>query len=168
MSNKPVIILGAGATKACGGPLTDEILPAALKNWFEMDGQQFSVNNREDLLYLAKDFMQECFNVPADNDLITKDTCPSLPMVLSMLRRSTQLDLPIGNYGGEDLVKARRAIEYSIFAVIEATLHRIPHNKRFHTELLKPFYQKGIEPTVVSLNYDVLVDNAMFILSENY
>ena len=73
MSNKPVIILGAGATKACGGPLTDEILPAALKNWFEMDGQQFSVNNREDLLYLAKDFMQECFNVPADPDLITKD-----------------------------------------------------------------------------------------------
>ena len=47
MSSKPVVILGAGATKACGGPLTDEILPAALRNWFEMDGQQFSVINAE-------------------------------------------------------------------------------------------------------------------------
>lgn len=166
MSSKPVVILGAGATKACGGPLTDEILPAALRNWFEMDGQQFSVINREDLLILAKEFMQKCFNVPADNDLITKDTCPSLPMVLSMLRRSTQLGLSIGEFGGEDLVKARRAIEYSIFAVIEATLHRIPAHKRFHTELLEPFYAKGIEPTVISTNYDVIVDNAMFVLSE--
>ena len=168
MSNNPVIVLGAGATKACGGPLTDEILPAALKNWFEMDGQQFSVNNREDMLVLAKEFMQRCFNVPVDNDLITKDTCPSLPMVLSMLRRSTQLNMPIGDFSGDNLVKARRAIEYSIFAVIEATLHRIPENKRFHTELLKPFYLKGIEPTVISLNYDVIVDNAMFLLSEFY
>ena len=168
MNTKQVIILGAGATKACGGPLTDEILPAALKNWFEMDGQQFSVNNREDLLFLAKEFMRNCFNVPTDDDLITKDTCPSLPMVLSMLRRSTQLNLPIGNYDGEDLVKARRAIEYSIFAVIEATLQRIPYNKRFHTQLLEPFYRKGVEPTVISLNYDVIVDNAMFLLSERF
>jgi hypothetical protein len=28
MAEKPIIILGAGATKACGGPLTNEILPA--------------------------------------------------------------------------------------------------------------------------------------------
>jgi len=30
MAEKPLIILGAGATKACGGPLTPDILPAAL------------------------------------------------------------------------------------------------------------------------------------------
>jgi len=31
MSEHPLIVLGAGATKACGGPPTDEILPAALR-----------------------------------------------------------------------------------------------------------------------------------------
>ena len=29
MNEKTVVVLGAGATKACGGPLTNEILPGA-------------------------------------------------------------------------------------------------------------------------------------------
>ncbi len=27
MNNRTVVVFGAGATKACGGPLTNEILP---------------------------------------------------------------------------------------------------------------------------------------------
>lgn len=168
MYQRPVIILGAGATKACGGPLTDEILPAALKNKLVIGGEEFGITDREDLLFLTRDFMLKCFNIPTDDEFITKETCPSLPMVLSMLRRSTQLKQPIGEFDGEDLIKARRAVEYSVFAVIEAALKRIPYNKRFHNQLLQPLYQNGLEPTVISLNYDVIVDNAMFVLSENF
>ena len=40
MARHPVIILGAGATKACGGPLTNEILPAVLIGEMETDGRQ--------------------------------------------------------------------------------------------------------------------------------
>jgi hypothetical protein len=166
MSEKPVIILGAGATKACGGPLTDEILPAALNGEMEHDNEKTLVADREELLFLTSQFLTECFNVPTTRP-VTKSDCPSLPMVLSMLRRSIDLKQPIGDWEGERLVKARRAIEYSIFAVIEAALRRMSSSTRFlHNQLLEPLYARGADVTVTSLNYDVIVDNAMFALCE--
>jgi hypothetical protein len=162
---KPVIILGAGATKACDGPLTDEILPAALNGEMAHDNEKTMVKDREELLALTEQFLTECFNVPSSRP-VTKEDCPSLPMVLSMLRRSEDMSVGIGRWQGRDLVKVRRAIEYAAFAVIEAALRQIPPDKRFHTQLLTPLYERDVEPTVISLNYDVIVDNAMFTLSE--
>jgi hypothetical protein len=167
MSGYPVIILGAGATKACGGPLTDEILPAALNGQMAHDDRVTLVKDREKLLDLTRDFLKECFNVPVDKNQVLKEDCPSLPMVLSMLHRSIEQGLPIGKWKGESLVKAKRAIEYSIFAVIEAALMRA-NRKHLHHDLLKPLYQANISPVVVSLNYDVIVDNAMFFLSDRH
>ena len=167
MVKNPVIILGAGATKACGGPLTDEILPAALNGKIADDLRAVKVDDREELLDLTWKFMTECFNVP-NTGVIKKEDCPNLPMILSMLRRSIELGQPIGNWGGEDLVRVKRAIDYSIFAVIEAALRHMPRNARSHTLVLEPLYKKHIEPTVISLNYDVIIDNAMFALSERY
>lgn len=168
MVTKPVIIFGAGATKACGGPLTDEILPAALNGEIAHDDRTTLVEDREELLGLTRQFLAECFNVPVQKDLIKKEDCPSLPLVLSMLRRSIELKKSIGTWEGEHLVKAKRAIEYSVFAVIEAALRRIRQNRQLHLNLLKPLYQQQIEPTVISLNYDVIIDNAMFSLSDEY
>lgn len=164
----PIIILGAGATKACNGPLTDEILPAALNGAMAHDDQRTLVEDREELLSLARDFLSDCFNVILDGHVITKEECPSLPMVLSMLRRSVELGLPIGNWQGERLVRARRAIEYAVFAVIEAALRRIPADRRFHSTLLEPLYVRNVEPSVISLNYDVIIDNVMFSLADEH
>lgn len=167
MVKNPVIILGAGATKACGGPLTDEILPAALNGEMAHDDTTTLVEDREELLGLTREFLGECFNVPLDQQSVGKEDCPSLPFVLSMLRQSVELDKPIGKWKGTELLKAKRAIEYAVFAVIEAALRRIPPDRQFHHTLLAPCYQQGIQPTVISLNYDVIVDNAMFSLSED-
>lgn len=167
MVKNPVIILGAGATKACGGPLTDEILPAALNGEIVDDMRAVKVDDREELLYLTWKFMTECFNVPETRP-IKKEDCPNLPMVLSMLRRSIEMDMPIGNWQGQDLVKAKRAIEYSVFSVIEAALRKITSNAHLHHSLLEPLYKNKTQPVVVSLNYDVIVDNTMFSLSDGY
>lgn len=166
MPEKPIIILGAGATKACGGPLTDEILPAALNGQIEQDNPHTLVEDREELLALSGQFLNECFNVPTGRPVDKRD-CPSLPMVLSMLRSSIDENQPLGNWQGERLVKAKRAIEYSIFAVIEAALRRMTaHAQSLHQQLLEPLYARGAAVTVASLNYDVIVDNAMFSLCE--
>ena len=168
MAEKPVIVLGAGATKACGGPLTDEILPAALRGEMAHDDLVTRVEDREQLLNITTRFLCDCFNVPEDINRVSRENCPPLPMVLSMLRRSALAGLPIGRWEGERLVQAKRAIEYAVFAVIEAALRKIPPDRRFHHRLLQPIYERGIEPAVLSLNYDVIVDNAMFGLSESY
>jgi hypothetical protein len=168
MEEKPIIILGAGATKACGGPLTNDILPAALNREMAYDDRKTLVEDREELLYLTHEFLTDCFNVPIDHHPIKSEDCPSLPMVLSMIRRSVELGLPLGRWEGERLIKVRRSLEYAIFAVIEAALRRIPQTQQFHRTLLEPLYKRGVEPSVVSLNYDVIVDNAMFALSDKY
>ncbi len=85
MDEKPIIVLGAGATKACGGPLTDDILPAALHGEMAHDDRTTLLEDREELLSLSGEFLHDCFNVPIDRDQITKENCPSLPLVLSML-----------------------------------------------------------------------------------
>ncbi len=167
MVRNPVIILGAGATKACGGPLTDEILPAALNGEIIQDERTSRVRDREELLQFTRDFLGECFNVPVDRNSVRKEDCPPLPFVLSILRQSVDSRKPLGkNWKGERLIQAKRAIEYSAFAVIEAALRRIPQNRQLHHNLLKSLYTRGVEPTVISLNYDVIVDNAMFHLSD--
>jgi hypothetical protein len=168
VTERPVIILGAGATKACGGPLTDEILPAALNGEMTGDAQENEVQDREQLLGLSRQFLAECFHVPINKTKIEKRDCPSLPMVLSMLRRSLDLNKPLGQWQGDRLVKARRAVEYSVFAVIEAALRDIPAGQDSHSKMLEPIYQRGIAPSVVSLNYDVIIDNVMFRMSEQY
>ncbi|HEX9544449.1 MAG TPA: hypothetical protein VF955_04645, partial [Pyrinomonadaceae bacterium] len=167
MSLKPVIILGAGATKACGGPLTNEILPAALNGAMADEFNSNPVADREKLLPLTRDFLVDCFNVPANVHPVRQDQCPALPFLLSMVRRSSDMGQPIGNWTGQRLIEARRAIEYAVFAVIEAALKKIPAGQEFHSQLLEPLYHRGIEPSVVSLNYDVIVDNTMFRLNEN-
>jgi hypothetical protein len=167
MSEKPIVILGAGATAACGGPLTDQILPAALNGKMAHDDQKTLVADREELLGLTRQFLGDCFNVPLQRPEVTKDDCPSLPMVLSMLRQSVARKRPMGNWEGERLVKAKRAIEYAAFAVIEAALRSVPRDNP-HRNLLEPLYLRGVEPVVVSLNYDVIVDNEMFALNERY
>ncbi len=166
MSEKPVIILGAGATKACGGPLTDEILPAALNGQMRHDWGATAVQDREELMVLLHDFLRHCFNVPQRSP-VQKEDCPPLPMVLSMIHESVKSDKDIGGWGGERLIKAKRAIEYSILAVIEAVVQGIPVDQCHHA-LLEPLYRRGLEPTVVSLNYDVLVDKAMFLLGDAF
>lgn len=168
MQERPIIILGAGATKACGGPLTDDILPAALNGEMAHDDMTTLVEDREELLHLTREFLADCFNVPVDRRPVRREDCPSLPLVLSMLRRSVELRRPLGAWEGDRLVKAKRAVEYAIFAVIEAALRRIPPDRQFHRTLLEPLYRRGVEPSVASLNYDVIVDNAMFSLSEQY
>lgn len=168
MVKSPVIILGAGATKACGGPLTDEILPAALNGEMAHDNVTTLVQDREELLSLARDFLANCFNVPLNRQPVKKEDCPSLPFVLSMLHKSVGSRKPIGTWKGKRLIKAKRSIEYAVFAVIEAALRRIQQNRQLHHKLLRPLYQQNVEPTVISLNYDVIVDNAMFSLSDQY
>jgi hypothetical protein len=51
MNEKPLIILGADATKACGSLLTDEILPAALNGEMQHDDQATLVAPRQRQFY---------------------------------------------------------------------------------------------------------------------
>ena len=86
---------------------------------------------------------------------------PPLPLVLSLIDTALDRDeafsarWPVG-----ELRKVREALEYVIFALLEFRLRNVqPHYQKFFLNLYDVIPPKDV--TVLSLNYDIIADNAM-------
>jgi len=151
-----VLILGAGATKACGGPTTNEILSEADTNACAIE--------REDYLETLNSFLEQVFLLPP-RSCRTVSSYPSLPLLMSLIDVVIDRGQPLhANYGAEKLRRVREALEYVIFAVLEHQLRgAIP---QFHSEAVQLLYPGGQEPTLISLNYDIIADNMLAELAQ--
>ncbi len=111
--DRPVVILGAGATKACerdGGPripLTDELLRAAL-------AIQDGVVDRSEWMRILKKFLREVF---------PNAQSPSLPTLLGLVDTGIERDQPLApKWTADRLRNVRKAVEYAVFAALNETL----------------------------------------------
>jgi len=150
-----VIFLGAGATKACGGPLTNEILPAILGN--------LSTSDPDGRLPKLYKFLCDQFHISANSP---SELYPGLPMLMSLL--DTALDRRQAFHPAWDansILEIREAIEFGIFDVLEEKLSKAPTNN--HWDLLGRIYPHPTQPCVISTNYDLIIDTAMMFLSES-
>jgi kumamolisin len=149
------IFLGAGATKACGGPMTNEILPAILGG--------YSVSASAGAVPRLQQFLQDQFHI-FPNSL--RESYPGLPMLMSLL--DTAIDRRQGldrAWDANSIVEIREAIELGIFDLLEEKLLAAPTNN--HWELLNTVYPSPAKPRVISTNYDLIIDTAMMFLSES-
>ncbi len=147
-SDRVVVVLGAGATKACGGPLTGEILPRAFL--------------KPALLQSLQRFLAQHFGVPRSGR--REEDYPQLPLLLSLIDTAIDREHGFGgNWTVDQLRAVRKQAEYAVFKVIADTLKQAsqrgfdPHARLFdliHRETGRP-------PTVISLNYDLLADHAL-------
>jgi hypothetical protein len=157
MRDTPVIIFGAGATKDCGGPLTNEILPEAL-------ALDVTLTLQQDALALVQRFLNENFPVLAQRQ--TPQDYPSLPLLLSLLDTSIDRKQPFSpGWHPERVAEVRQAVEAAVFAVLD---FRSPQQEvGSYLGLLQLAYP-GLRPegTVISLNYDMILDIAMFELCQ--
>lgn len=172
---RPVFILGAGATKACGGPLTNEILP-----WVFRTGPDSPLisGDREMMLSRLGDFLQTCFCVPRGSPDPKPTDFPDLPLLMSVLDDAIDRGHQFGDYTTPRLREVRGWLAFAIAEVIKWSLEdrvvdgRTGLRSLAHEDLLGPFYARAlrggerIEPTVVSFNFDLIVDNAMVRLGE--
>ena len=147
MSERTVIVFGAGATKACGGPLTAEILKRAFLNEYAID--------REDFLGTLHDFLSSNFHDTGP------DEYPPLPLLISLL--DTAIDRKHAfdaEWNAERLMAVRVALDYIIFAVLDHDLQRIQTNP--YRDLLEKLYpDQNADATCISLNYDIIADNSL-------
>src|SRR6266849_3552309 len=156
--SKTIVIFGAGATKACGGPLTNEILPQAFEPTVR------SEIRREGYDDLLERFLTQNFHLPPATEPRKPKHYPALPLLLSLIDTAIDRKQPLGpKWSSEDLVKVREALEYVIFALLDYKLKRIQRNLYF--DLLKKVFRSE-EPVAISLNYDIILDNAMVHLIE--
>jgi len=152
-----VVIFGAGATKACGGPLTSEILPLAFRN-------RQSIAN-EGFIEVLDKFLVQNFHVPACIDSREDRHYPSLPLLIGLIDIAVDRKHSIGSrWGGNDLARVREALDYVIFAIIEHGLSSITNH--YQSFLSKIHESTGKPPTVISLNYDIIADNSLAACSE--
>ncbi|HYK89189.1 MAG TPA: hypothetical protein VE398_10490 [Acidobacteriota bacterium] len=153
---KTVVFLGAGATKACKGFLTNEILPEIHRRMAD-PASGWS-------LTLLKRFLEGQFHVTS---VSPKEHYPGLPLVMSLI------DTALGrrqSFGSDWDVAAvsqlREEVEFGIFDLLEERLEKSPTNN--HWDLLNRLYPPGgEEPCVISTNYDLIVDTALMFLSES-
>src|SRR5687768_3694868 len=134
---KTVVVFGAGATKACGGPMTNEILwlayDPATRLKMEQDGYS-DVIRREGYADLLDEFLVENFNVPRDPTQRKQESYPGLPLLLSLIDTAIDRKEPLGPRwvpervdpndpsGRRSLIDLRQSLEYIIFALLDYTL----------------------------------------------
>jgi hypothetical protein len=158
MRDTPVIVFGAGATKNCGGPLTNEILPEAFR-------VGPSLPEKDQAIALLREFLDSCFalNVPKGEP---RDF-PSLPLLLSLPDSAIDRKQPFGPAWPLDRVsEVRQAVEAAVFAVLDFSSPQAEATS--YAGLLELAYPKATpEAAVISLNYDMILDMAMFDLCQN-
>src|SRR5690242_3759308 len=152
-----VVIFGAGATKACGGPLTNEILPDVFASRAQLA--------RPDHLERLEQFLVENFHLPKQGPR-KADQFPPLPLVLSLVDAALDRDDAFGvGWSPTRLRAVREALEYAIFALLEYRLRTI---RPLYAEFLRKLYAAHPPESVtfLSLNYDLIADNAIPAVAE--
>ena len=155
MASNTVVIFGAGATKACGGPLTNEILGQAFEPKVRREIE------REYYIDLLDRFLVENFFLSPQQAKRKDADYPALPLLLSLVDTAIDRNQPMGpEWSVEKLRQVRRALQYMVFALLEFRLRHLPHN--YYRDLLRHLDPAAnAPPVIISLNYDDIVDNAM-------
>lgn len=159
---RPVIVFGAGATAACGGPTTEQILPSAFESFY--GPCRPSSFQREDFFGTVESFLIDVFQLPQIQSARTAQHYPSLPLLLSLIDTAVDRGQPFAGQTVEDLRKVRASLEYLIFAVLNESLRHTEEANPYR-EMFNALCKLEIEPVVISLNYDVIADNALFALA---
>ena len=160
MRTRTVLIFGAGATKACGGPLTDEILPEAFGIY-----DSFPDFEREGFLELVNEFLVDYHHLPSAIQDRKVEDYVQLPLLLALLETAIDRNEPLGRWPPDRLKTVRAGLDYLVFALLQKKLERLDHN--YYWDILRVVRGWGVtEPDVISLNYDIIVDNSLCRLSE--
>ena len=161
MKENSVFIFGAGASKACGGLLTDEILYDAFCN----EAVSATLERPKDVQFV-KECLVEHFHVPKQGASL--NDYPSLTLLLSILDLSIERNRPLPQrkpefpkgIGRQELTRIRATLEYIIFAVLDFHL-RTPIGRAYRDLLSSALIDREAGPQAISLNYDIILDNLM-------
>jgi len=153
---KNVIFLGAGASKADGAPLQFELL----RDYFKLDPS----GAPEAMDLELKQFFQAFYNIDV-TQIDDKTTFPTFEEVLGALELALQREENFKVAGTVwDQYRIRRCREYIvtlICIILAAKLGAEPSGMSNHHSVLVGVLPADEDTCFISLNYDLLIDNAM-------
>jgi len=151
MAINDVIFLGAGASASDGAPIQSELF----KNYF-------SNHYNDELSNSLKNFFKDFFGINTEH--LEKENFPTFEEVLGILELSISRNESFKNYPiMPSNPKVQEVKEQLIFLIAKILRHKLLSNRINHDKLIKRLIsEKRIKDTAfVSLNYDILIDNAI-------
>lgn len=152
MTIRNVIFFGAGASKADGAPLQGELF----NDFF---AEAFSPSSKEAKLKAKiQDFFQEYFGIQLGDET---PLYPTFEEVLGILEFALSREERFkSNLSTTDLVDIRKSLIMMIAVILDK---KLSGRARCHKKLINKLKESGAlqETCFVSLNYDILIDNAI-------
>ena len=109
----------------------------------------------------------ENFHLP-ERGVRTRESYPPLPLLIGLLDIAISRKHSLGpGWDADKLTYVRQALDFAIFAVIEHDLLSLSKN-HYYTLIENLFNSTRTPPAIVSLNYDIIADNTLMALSEQY
>lgn len=162
MSIDYAIILGAGASKADGAPLQGELF----KDYFNS-----SYNNPEETILREnlKAFFVSYFGIDVDSRDLDIAIFPTYEEVLGILEIAMQREERFENTTPQNISIER--IRKDLILMIALILDKkLKERNKFHKNLVRNLKDLNLlyKTTFISLNYDILIDNALADVHQQY
>ncbi len=152
LKGKTIFFFGAGASAAEGAPIASRLLVEAFKQ-FPNDGK----------IRLVKEFLREFYS----NDCSNEASIPTFEEILSPIDICLQKQEQISSKWNYDkLTELRENLIYCICSVIH---EKLLENNKYHVSLTNNLLQNDDDWkhfAFISLNYDILLDNALVKLGD--
>ncbi|MTI70832.1 MAG: hypothetical protein FH751_11340 [Firmicutes bacterium] len=154
------IFLGAGASKAEGAPLQNEI-------FYEYFSSEDFNNSYDEMDRELATFFYDFFNIDLDNDSLENVVFPTFEEALGLI------DLAIRrkeSFVGFDIVnrasnsgRLRFISQYLVFLIAKLLNKKLKKSNNLHDQLVERLYYLNIikDTFFISTNYDILIDNAL-------
>ncbi len=175
-----IILLGAGASMSEGAPsqanLFKEFFIRYHKNAYTQYTDSYEGEGSEDRLIkmyrLLSKFFKEFFNIDTNNfDYLSKYEFPTFEEVLGILelsinRQENFRDFSL-NSDDQGIQRVRESLIFLIALIIDETLRKGHVN---HKILINRLVQENklLKTSFISLNYDILIDNALVDIYPEY
>ncbi|MFZ7130805.1 MAG: SIR2 family protein [Eubacteriales bacterium] len=141
---KSIIFLGAGASKAEGAPLQNELLFEYFKEY---------ANKKDKYYNILRDFFLKTYNL----DVCQTKIFPTIEEILGLLYTSEKNQQSFYF----DINKIKEAIIFSMGEILDK---KIKHPATFHFKLIEKLKAQNVLQDIifVTTNYDTLIDRAIY------
>jgi hypothetical protein len=158
MAIEQVIVLGAGASKSEGAPLQRDLI----KKFFEFVNSSHNdeLNDFSESLSELDAFFSEFWGISIRNHPINSNIFPTFEECLGVLDNAKIRNETFRGYEKGRLASFRNSLIFLIAKILDETLK---NSGIYHRQLIDRLVQENnlLKTTFVSLNYDILIDNAL-------
>lgn len=148
---KTAIFLGAGASKADGAPLQNELF----REYFKQSQPNISKMKRE-----LQTFFNQMFGIDFDIDDLDEIVFPTFEEAIGILDLAVIRNETFKKYNRDNIADLRK---YLVFSMSEVINDKLKNPNGVHKKLIDNLKSsKLLQDTVfISTNYDILIDNAL-------